>query len=490
MKKLLSFILMLLFISKLPVITSAANMNVSINSEQIHAGDEVRITIALDSAIDPSEGATMMQGELLYDSSLLEFQSVEKSACLSEAAKHENESKVQFHYLSMDKNPVGFEAGTLAVVAFTAKEEISEEVLGTAMTFRAYVQNENGEDLGDFSYTETPVPEAPSPEPHVHSWDGGTVTKAATCKATGVMTYACACGETKTEEIAKTTKHTYGAWKTASKATVFKAEVQKRTCSVCKTSETKNVGKALKAVLEIPGNLKSFRIKTGNTITFALSMANGDKISSVVSSNTKYLKVASVAKTDGKIKVKAQKAGTTKLKITLASGKTRTYTVQVVNGAVNTSSLSVSNVSSQKLTLEKGKTFALKAVRVPFTSTQKITYASSNKNVATVTSSGTVKAVAAGKAEITVASGSKKVKVTVTVPGITNVKSSVSVKKNKTLTLKPITYGISGKVTYTSSNKNIVSVTSKGKIKGLKKGTAKITIKAGNFKQVVTVQVK
>lgn len=189
MKKLLSFILMLLFISKLTVITSAANMNVSINSEQIHAGDEVRITIALDSAIDSSEGATMMQGELSYDSSLLEFQSVEKSACLSEVAKHENESKVQFHYLSMDKNPVGFEAGTLAVVAFTAKEEISEEVLGSAMTFRAYVQNENGEDLGDFSYTETPVPEAPSPDPHVHSWDAGTVTKAATCKVTGVMTY-------------------------------------------------------------------------------------------------------------------------------------------------------------------------------------------------------------------------------------------------------------------------------------------------------------
>lgn len=484
MKKLVSFVFMLVFLLKLTVISSAANMNVSINTDYIPAGDEVVITIALDSAIDASEGATMMQGELWYNSSLLEFQSVEKNAGLSEAAKHAGESKVQFHYLSMDATPVHFEAGTMAVVTFKAKEELSEETLQSAMKFQAYVQNQNGENLGSFSYTETPVSEL-----HVHSWDAGTITKAATCKATGIRTYLCACGETKTEKIAKTTKHSYSAWKKISEATVFQAEVQKRTCSVCKASETQNVGKALKAVLELPGKLKGFRIKTGNSITFAISMANGDKISSVVSGNTKSLKIGAVAKTDGKIRLKGVKAGTTKLKITLASGKNRTYTVKVVNETVKTTSISVSNVSNQKLTLEKGKTFALEAVKVPFTSTQKITYASSNKNVATVTSSGTVKAVAAGKAVITVTSGGKKTSLTVTVPGITNLQSSVSIKKNKTLTLKPVTYGISGKVTYTSSNKNIVSVTSKGKIKGLKKGTAKITVKAGNFKKVITVKV-
>jgi uncharacterized protein YjdB len=64
------------------------------------------------------------------------------------------------------------------------------------------------------------------------------------------------------------------------------------------------------------------------------------------------------------------------------------------------------------------------------------------------------------------------------------------VKKNKTLTLKPTTYGISGKVTYTSSDTNIATVTSKGKIKGIKKGTATITIKAGDFKKTVKVTVK
>ena len=47
------------------------------------------------------------------------------------------------------------------------------------------------------------------PAPHTHAWDGGKVTKEATCKEEGVKTYTCACGETKTEKIAKTTAHTY-----------------------------------------------------------------------------------------------------------------------------------------------------------------------------------------------------------------------------------------------------------------------------------------
>ena len=43
-----------------------------------------------------------------------------------------------------------------------------------------------------------------------HSWNGGSVTKKATCKEAGVKTYICtACNATKTEAIAKLTTHTY-----------------------------------------------------------------------------------------------------------------------------------------------------------------------------------------------------------------------------------------------------------------------------------------
>ena len=40
------------------------------------------------------------------------------------------------------------------------------------------------------------------------------------------------------------------------------------------------------------------------------------------------------------------------------------------------------------------------------------------------------------------------------------------------------------------AKKSIVTVTSKGKIKAMKKGTAKVTVKSGSKKTVITVTVK
>ncbi len=45
---------------------------------------------------------------------------------------------------------------------------------------------------------------------HKHAWDEGKVTENATCDKDGVMTYTCACGETKTEAIQKTCDGTCG----------------------------------------------------------------------------------------------------------------------------------------------------------------------------------------------------------------------------------------------------------------------------------------
>lgn len=68
-----------------------------------------------------------------------------------------------------------------------------------------------------------------------HTWDSGKVTKKATCKEEGVKTYTCTgCQATKTEDIAKTTTHTYGKWTKVNDTT------HKHTCSVCKKEETAN----------------------------------------------------------------------------------------------------------------------------------------------------------------------------------------------------------------------------------------------------------
>jgi hypothetical protein len=68
-------------------------------------------------------------------------------------------------------------------------------------------------------------------------------------------------------------------------------------------------------------------------------------------------------------------------------------------------------------------------------------------------------------------------------------KTSLSVKKGKTATIKAATMP-SAKVTYTSSNKKIATVNSKGVVKGIKKGKATITVKANGKTVKVKVTVK
>ena len=70
---------------------------------------------------------------------------------------------------------------------------------------------------------------------HTHSYTA-TVTKAATCISTGIMTYTCECGDYYTETIPKKT-HTYTSHDDEP-ATCLKEGVRSYTCSVCGYSYT------------------------------------------------------------------------------------------------------------------------------------------------------------------------------------------------------------------------------------------------------------
>lgn len=67
-------------------------------------------------------------------------------------------------------------------------------------------------------------------------------------------------------------------------------------------------------------------------------------------------------------------------------------------------------------------------------------------------------------------------------------KKSITVNVNKTYTLK--VYGTKSKVKWSSSNKKIATVNSKGVVKGIKKGKCNITAKVGKKKYVCKVIVK
>lgn len=326
-----------------------------------------------------------------------------------------------------------------------------------------------------------------------HSFGQSSITRKATCKQDGSRTLTCTvCGMQKTEAI-KATGHTWGSWETTAEATVFQPAAQERQCASCQEKETRTTGKTLTPTMELSASSIPLKVKQKTSAITVNGLAKGDSVASWKSSNTKIVKVTGTS--DGTCTITAMnRTGSAKITVTLKSGLSKKITVKVQKGTVKTKSLSG---VKKRLTLEKGERLTLTPIRKPLTSQEKITYTSSDKKVATVTSKGVLKAKRPGSAKITIKSGSKKLICTVKVPSpavtkIRNVKTRLSLKTGKAYTLKPqlLPSGASAKITFTSSNKKVAQVNSKGKITAKKRGSAVITVKAGKIRVRCKVTVK
>jgi uncharacterized protein YjdB/serine/threonine protein kinase len=168
------------------------------------------------------------------------------------------------------------------------------------------------------------------------------------------------------------------------------------------------------------------------------------------------------------------------------------------------SSVAVTGVTLNKtsVSLQTGAAEQLSATVQPSNATNKsVNWSSSNTSVATVSSSGRVTAQGPGSANITVKTSdgdytaSCTVTVTQPVTGVTLNKSSttIDVGKSETLMATVQPSNASNKnVTWTSSNTNVVTVDSNGKITGKAKGSAVITVRTvdGNHAQTCNVTVR
>ena len=199
----------------------------------------------------------------------------------------------------------------------------------------------------------------------------------------------------------------------------------------------------------------------------------------------------SVATVNDAGKITAKAAGKTKITVK-AGSKEKTIAVTVTKKAVKVKSLKMKKAA---LTMNKGTQTYVSYKVNPTGATTTLKWKSSNKNVAAVDQTGKIVAKKAGKATITVTANGKKatVKVSVVDPCTSvKVQSKLTLKAGKSAKLKvtttPKTTG--QKATFKSSNKKVATVDSKGKVKALKKGTAKITVTVGKQKATCTVKVK
>ena len=249
---------------------------------------------------------------------------------------------------------------------------------------------------------------------HSHSWKA-VKTVQATCTSKGSRTDKCtSCDGIRT--VTLPAKHT-AVKDAAIAATVFKAGKKEGShCKVCGKVLRKQITVAkLKPTISLTAS--SLKMKAGQSTTAfkAAGLANGDYVTKVTSGNTGIVKVSSVTK-KGTFRLTAgKKAGSTTVKVILASKKSASFKVTVQRGAVKTSKITV---STKSVTLKKGTTYRKLASSVkvtPVTSQEKVTYTSSNKKIATVTSGGVIKGLKKGTATITIRSGSKRTTCKVTV---------------------------------------------------------------------------
>ena len=245
-----------------------------------------------------------------------------------------------------------------------------------------------------------------------HNWSSWKITKAATC-ADGEEQHTCSICKTVEKRAVKATKaHNFSAWKVTKKATVLATGTQERKCGVCGKTETASVKKLPATIaLNVKGTIP---LKVKQTFTVKVTTGAGDKVKSWKSSNSKFVSVK-----NGKIKgLKAGKTAT--ITVQLASGKKASFKVKVQKAAVTTKSIKVTNAVTGKnqgksATLKRGQTLKLATVLTPVTSTDKVTWSTSNKKIATVSKAGVIKGVKKGKATITVKSGNKKYNIKITV---------------------------------------------------------------------------
>ena len=219
-------------------------------------------------------------------------------------------------------------------------------------------------------------------------------------------------------------------------------------------------------------NKSSSSIYKGKTTTLKATTSYRTKVT-WKSSNSSIATVSSTGVVTGK------KAGTAYIYAN-AYGKSVKCKVTVKNPTIT--------LNKSKATAYAGKSYTLKATTSYRT---KISWKSSNTKIATVDSKGMVKLKKAGKVTISATAFGKKVNCVLTVknPTLKVSKASVSIYRKKSYTVKAIAVP-GGKVSWSSSNKAIATVSSSGKITGMKKGTAYVYAKIHGLKKTIKVIVK
>ena len=249
---------------------------------------------------------------------------------------------------------------------------------------------------------------------------------------------------------------------------------------------TVTVSKRIVPIISITLNKDASTLKIDATETLIATVAPVDATDKTISWTSNKPGVATV---DGTGKVSAIAEGTATI-TAAAGGKTASCSITV---SISPDITDVESVTLDKKTLSliTGDNGTLSATIAPTNATNKtVTWISGNESIATVSSSGEVTAKAEGTTTITATAGGKSDNCVVTVnKRIVPVTDIILNKEVLTLSVDAIEVLIATiapddasdkTITWSSNNRTIATVDTKGKVSALSEGTATITATAGD----------
>ena len=267
------------------------------------------------------------------------------------------------------------------------------------------------------------------------------------------------------------------------------------------TTGRTSVEDAITEVNGLPSNIEvngitldknAIELTEGETTTLTATVTPSDATDKTVAWTTSDESIATVD--NGVVTAVSEGTATITAK---AGNYTATCTI-----TVNRKVIEVTGITLDKdlVTLFEGETITLSATISPINATdRKITWTSSNKDVAYVNIRGSITAVSAGTTIITAQAGNYTAtcKVTVnkkviSVTGITLDKSTATITEGENITLTATVSpenATDKTVTWTSSNTSVATVNN-GVVTAISVGIATITAKAGNYTATCIVTVK
>ncbi len=253
------------------------------------------------------------------------------------------------------------------------------------------------------------------------------------------------------------------------------------------------------SVKSIKFEKSSYTASLNQTIVAVVGITPSNATNKTVTCKSLNTTIATVTYSGNKCTIKGLKTGTATIEAYSADGNKKTTTTVTVK-PISTKSISFEK-SSYSMNVGDSKTLNVK-FNPTNASNQVITCSSSNNSIATVSAKNTtcvVKGVKAGSVTITATSqdGAKTAKTTVkvnnvSVTGVSFAATSYSVDAGSTkalaVTISPSNATNKG-YTCTSSNQSIATITSGCTVKGVKAGSATITVTTSDGSKTATTSV-